>query len=55
MIPDADFADFSAEALVNAIIRLTHLVANAPSDAFADRYRRQRDLAQAVLVRRCGE
>jgi hypothetical protein len=55
-MPEPDLSTYSAEALVDAIIRLTHRVHvydEAGVDDAADNARAQRDLARAELLRRC--
>ena len=53
---DLDLSGFSADALVDAVIRLTHRVHTydeAGHDDLAANARAQRDLARAELLRRC--
>ena len=50
-----DLSTYSAEALVDAVIRLTHRIESCGHDAVkACDYRAQRDLARAELIRRCA-
>jgi hypothetical protein len=50
-----DLSTYSAEALVDAIIRLTHMTRSAGTAARADAYRAQRDVARRELLSRCRE
>lgn len=45
---------FSADALVTAIIMLTHRVAGTTDERLKATYRAQRDAAKAELLKRCA-
>jgi hypothetical protein len=49
-----DLSTYSAEALVDAIIRLTHMTRTAGTAARAADYRAQRNVARRELLKRCG-
>lgn len=56
--PPAELLTTSAEGLVDAVIQLTHRIADIPGGTFYDEQRTplraQRDLVRAELVRRAG-
>lgn len=45
---------FSADALVTAVIMLTHKVAGTDDERLKATYRAQRDAAKAELLKRCA-